>query len=328
MRMSTPQAGDGASLDVNLEILVSARESRGLTQSDVAAAIGVSQGLISKFEDGLTALTRERLVLIAEFLGFPLSLFLEPDRIRSGASACLYHRKRKTLPAKILNRLQSSMYLTTVHTDRLLREVIIESDRTFHTMDLDEYNGSPVRVAQALRAAWRVGPGPIKNLTRLIEHAGGVIVMAPFGTHKLFGMSCWGKVGRPLFYLNSEMPTADLRWTLAHELGHLTMHASAPLGDAELEADEFAREFLCPVSEFRPQVKDLTFKDLPSLKAYWKISMKAIIKSANAIDAIPTARAVSLYKQYNNRKYQVDEPYPVSSEPPHLLRDAMLVHLN
>ncbi len=151
---------------------------------------------------------------------------------------------------------------------------------------------------------------------------------APFGTRKLFGMSCWSKVGRPFFYMNEEMPTADLRWTLAHELGHLTMHAGAPNGDPEVEADEFAAEFLCPRLEIRPQLLDLSFDRLPNLKAYWRVSMKTLIRRAEKLDAIPQKRAVSLYKQYSARRYSVSEPYGLSPEPPTLFREALRIHFD
>jgi Zn-dependent peptidase ImmA (M78 family)/transcriptional regulator with XRE-family HTH domain len=313
---------------LNPEILISARESRGRTQAEVATAAGVTQGVISKAENGIAPLSTDQIDRIAEYLGFPASLFGEPDRIRSGASACLYHRKRKTLPAKLLTRLQARMYLFTLHTDRLLRDFDIDTVRQFHTMDLDDYNGSPTEVARAVRSAWRVAPGPIHNLTTLIESAGGAIMTTPFGTRKLFGMSCWSKVGRPFFYLNEEMPTADLRWTLAHELGHLTMHAGAPNGDPEEEADEFAAEFLCPRLEIRPQLLDLSFARLPNLKAYWRVSMKTLIRRAQKLEAIPARRATSLYKQYSARRYSVSEPVDLTPEPPTLFREAVRIHFD
>jgi Zn-dependent peptidase ImmA (M78 family)/transcriptional regulator with XRE-family HTH domain len=319
---------DNTAPSVNPEILISARESRSETQLGLGEAAHVTQGMISKFENGVATPTREQLDLIATQLRYPVALFYEPDRIRSGASACLYHRKRKTLPAKMLTRLQAKMYLATLHADRLLRDFEVDAVRQFHTMDLDEYGGSPTEVARALRAAWRVPQGPIHNLTNLVESAGGVIVLAPFGTRKLFGMSCWSKVGRPLFYLNEEMPTADLRWTLAHELGHLTMHAAAPNGDPEEEADEFAAEFLCPRLEIRPQLLDLSFSQLPTLKSYWRVSMKTLIMRADKLGAVPAKRATTLYKQYSARRFGVSEPIELSPEPPTLIREALKIHFN
>lgn len=70
------------------------------------------------------------------------------------------------------------------------------------------------------------------------------------------------------------------------------MHANAPDGDPEAQADVFAGEFLAPESLFRHQARKLTFDRLANLKAYWRISMKAIIKRAEALGAITKQIAV------------------------------------
>lgn len=308
-------------------MLAVARESRGYTQAIVADAIGVTQGLISKAEDGTKSLDHEQVESIARFLKYPSALFYERDRVREVGSTCLYHRKRKTLPKKIINKLDAQMYIRNVNVHKLLDGLDVEGDRVFHTLDPDEYGGSPVEVARALRTAWRVPEGPIPNLTALIESAGGIVLMEDFGHHKLFGMSCWTTRGHPLFLLNSSIPTADLRWTLAHELGHLTMHHVAPNGDPEQEADAFAGEFLAPAAIFRPSLRGMTFDSLPNLKTYWRLSMKGIIKRAQVLGAIDARTSTRFYKQHSARGYNTVEPYPLPPEPPTLVQQAIDVRL-
>ncbi len=312
--------------DLNPEVLALARESRGLTQEEVASSAGVSQGLLSKAERDLVSLPDDAVQRIAAKLGYPVRLLYVPGRVREVGSPCLYHRKRKTLPAKVLNKLDSTMYLRLLNIQALLDGLEIEGERTFHTLDVDEY-GSPSEVARALRATWRISDGPIRNLTALIESAGGIVVLDDFGHRKLFGMSCWTARRHPLFYLNSQASTDDLRWTLAHELGHLTMHSGPPDGDPEKEADEFAGEFLAPSSLFRRDVRNLTFDKLPTLKTYWGLSMKGIIRRATAIGAIDSQQGVRLYKQHSARGYNAAEPYPLPAEPPTLVDHAITIHL-
>jgi len=312
---------------VNGELLLVARESRGKTQKEVADAAGVTQGLISKAEDDVVRLTEDTLTAVAKFLDYPQQLFFETGRVREVGSACLYHRKRKTLPAKVLKKIDARMYIRNINVRRLLDGLDIEGARTFHTMDPDEYGGSAVEVARALRAAWRVPEGPIINLTSLIESAGGVVIMEDFGNRKLFGMSCWTTRGHPLFFLNSAMDPADLRWTMAHELGHLTMHAGPPDEDPERQADDFAGEFLAPAALFSHDVRRLTFDRLPNLKTYWRLSMKAVIKRAQSIGGIDQQTAVKLYKQHSARGYNTAEPYAIRPEPPTLVQQAVDVHL-
>jgi Zn-dependent peptidase ImmA (M78 family) len=313
----------------NPEMLVIARESRGETQANVADAAGVTQGLISKAEHGLiNEMSAEDLRAIARYLNYPEKLFIEPGRIRETGSACLYHRKRKTLPAKVLKKLDARMYLRNINVQKLLDGLELERDREFHTLDIDEFGGSPAAVARSLRAAWRIPDGPVPDLTALIESAGGIVLTEDFGHRKLFGMSCWTSRRVPLFFLNSEIPMADLRWTMAHELGHLTMHHNAPTGDPEAEADEFAGEFLAPEAYFRPACRRLTFDRLGNLKSFWRISMKAVIKRAHFVNAIDDATALRLYKQHSARGYNSVEPFDIPAEESTLVKTAIDVHMS
>lgn len=313
---------------INSEALRLARESRGHPQAAVSEHTGISQSLLSKAESGVVmSLDSSRLHDLSEFLEYPPSFFVEPRRIPEIGSPCLYHRKRKTLPKKLLTQLDARMFVRNINVTHLLNGLDIESDRMFHTLDPDEYGGSAVEVARRLRSAWRVTEGPIRNLTALIESAGGIVRVEDFGTRKLFGMSCWTPHGHPLFFLNSAIPTEELRWTMAHELGHLTMHGTPTEGDQEEQADAFAGELLAPQSIFGPQVRRLTFQKLPQLKAYWRISMKAVIKRAQAIGAIDNTTAVRLYKQHSARGYNRAEPYPLDPEPPTIISEAIRIHL-
>lgn len=310
----------------NCDALIAARDSRGRTQADVAQAAGISQGLISKVENGLKQLSGEQAERVAEYLRYPVTLFYEPGPIRQGKSGCLYHRKRKTLPAKTLDLLDGRMALRLINTRHMLKGLELVGERSFHTLDPDEFGG-PENVALALRTAWRVPSGPIRDLVALVESANAIIAMSSFGTHKLFGMSQWTTRDHPLFLLNADTSMEELRWTIAHELGHLTMHATPTSGDLEQEADAFAGEFLAPRSLMLPDLRGLTFGRLPALKMHWRLSMKALIKRAEVIGAVGRAEAVRLYKQYSARRWNNAEPYPLPSESPTLVREAARVHL-
>lgn len=66
-------------MELNSEALVTARESRGFSQADVATAVGINQGLMSKAEHGLLNLKKEHVQEIAEFLNYPMELFTNQD---------------------------------------------------------------------------------------------------------------------------------------------------------------------------------------------------------------------------------------------------------
>lgn len=312
---------------VNSQALILARESRGKSQTDVANGAGVSQELISKAENDIRNLNQEQVEKIGKFLDYPTMLFYEPGFLRDGTSTCLYHRKRKTLPAKVLSRVNARMLVRNINVNHILNGIELIAPRQFSTLDVDEF-GSPTEVARALRNAWRVSDGPIVNMVALIESAGGVIVMAPFGHRKLFGMSCWTSNSHPLFYLNSEISMADLRWTIAHELGHLVMHGFPTAGDIEAQADEFAAEFLTPAATIKPDLKGLTIENAGRLKMHWRVSIKTLIRRADSLGCITREYATRLYKQYSARGFNTAEPYLLQAEMPTLLNRVIQVHMN
>jgi Zn-dependent peptidase ImmA (M78 family) len=95
----------------------------------------------------------------------------------------------------------------------------------------------------------------------------------------------------------------ELRWTIAHELGHLTMHAVPSSGDLEQQADEFAAEFLTPKAQVLPDLHALSFARPPALKVHWRVTMKALIHRADSTGAISREQAVRLYKQYSAHRW-------------------------
>lgn len=312
--------------NVNSQALIIARESRGVSQGELATETGLSQGAISKAENDALNLSPENVDLIAAFLDFPPAFFYEEGRLRDGSSMCHYHLKRKTLPAKVLSRVNATMFVRVVNIRHMMRGLEIAGPLSFHAMDIEEF-GSPENVARALRTAWRIPDGPIPDLTGLIESAGAIVILSPFGHRKLSGMSCWPTRDIPLFYLNSEISTANLRWAMAHELGHLTMHGTPSPNDIEKEAEAFAAEFLAPSRTIAPDLKALSFQRLGPLKIKWRISMKALIYRASALGCIGASEAQRLYKRYSALGFNAEEPYEVPAEHPTLARKAAQVHL-
>jgi Zn-dependent peptidase ImmA (M78 family)/transcriptional regulator with XRE-family HTH domain len=307
-------------------MLLLARQSRAVSQGELASDLAVSQGVVSKIEHGITIPNDELLSKIAARLKYPLSFFYRPEHIRGTDSVCFHHRKRASMPAKLLSTTESRMYVTQLTVKSLLDELEVVSAQEFVTLDPDEHEDGAVTVAQMLRRMWRIPDGPIPNLVQLIESAGGVVVFRDFGTLKLDGMSCWPKGCPPLFFINSAIPVDRTRLTLAHELGHLVMHATAPSADPEAQASAFAREFLAPSAEMIRDLRRLTIRQLPGLKAYWRISMSAIIMAAKTTGALPEGKVRSLFVQLSQHGYRTLEPFPLTPEEPQLLDTAIDVH--
>lgn len=308
-------------------MFVLARLSRGVGQAELAESINVSAGLLSKIESGATAPSDAVTEKVAQALRYPTRLLYRPEHVRGTDSICLHHRKRKSMPVRLLSAIEAQMFLAAIHVRTLLNDLEIDVPYHFPTIDPDDYDSDPRTVAEVVRGLWNVPRGPIPNLVKLIEAAGGVVLMRDFGTPKLDGMSCWPKGCPPLFFLNSALPTDRLRFTLAHEAGHLIMHASPPMTDPEEEAHTFALELLAPRSQLASDLRRLRFDQLPALKQHWRLSMNALVMAARSTGSLPPSRVNSLFVQLSRSGYRTNEPFTLSPEDPSLLQTAIDVHL-
>lgn len=310
----------------NPEMLVLGRDSRGMTQADLARKSGVSQGYISKGENELLPVAGERLDAIARALDYPVDFFVLPEHAE-GVEA-LFHRKLRTLPAAQLRQVQAQINIMRVQVKRLMRGVEIRAPRPFPRFDVDEVGG-PEEAARLTRRAWRLPLGPIVNLVRSIEAAGGVVIPVSFATAKVSAAAQWPvDDSRPYFFVNAGHPGDRQRFSLAHEVAHVVLH-SFPDPEQEAQADRFAAELLMPADEIRPQLRPkLTPSRLIELKRYWKVAMSAIIMRAGQLETISEKEKTSLYKLMGARGWRTREPYILRAEAPELLPSVLATHIN
>lgn len=310
----------------NPEMLILARESRSVTQSELAKRLSVSQGNISKIEGGMLGIPDEQINRIAEILSFPESFFFQPSPQHGFAGNCLYHRKRQSVSVHDLRRIIAEFRIFGLEVGNLLRAVELETENKFYRLDMVDYE-SPELIAQRVRRNWGLPLGPIQNLTTAIENAGGIIIRCSFGTRKIDAMSQWAADMPPLMFINSEASGDRLRFSLAHELGHIIMH-QIPTNDMEREADKFAAELLMPKIEIAPYLSNISIAKLASLKSYWKVSMASLLMRAGDLKKITQRQKEYLWTEIGKRGYRVKEPIDIPIEQPRTIHDLVDIHLN
>lgn len=307
--------------ETNPEMLVLARESRALSQKELAHQTGIPQAAISKYETGASAIPSDRLELLADALRYPTRFFYRWDRVYGYGSSCFYHRKQQSLPVRKLREIQALMNVRRLQVEPLMRDIHIDTYAHFDRIDVAEHE-SPEQIARLVRRNWRLPHGPIQSMVGAIEDAGGVVITARFGTRKLDAISQWAAGERPVFLVNEDSPGDRLRFTLAHEVGHLVMHTFHS-DDQEREADRFAAEFLMPEREIKPALRSLTFRKLGPLKCHWKVAMAALIRRAYDLKQITERQYRRFFSQLNKFGYRLNEPYPIPREEPTVLKNVI-----
>ncbi len=317
--------------EFNPEMLILARESRGWFQSELADAASLQQGTVSKIESGALVPSPETLDRLAEKLRYPRELFFQSDRVYGFNSTVFFHRKRQSLSDKVLRKLHAQVNLVRMRIARLLRSTEIRSDSRFQRVDLAEYRDNPELVARLVRSMWLLPPGPIRNVTRAIEDAGGIVVSMDFETRQIDAVSEWVAPFPPIFVINSHSDiTGDrLRLTLAHEIGHSIMH-QFPTATMEAEANRFAAEFLMPAREIKPSLYSLDFPKLMDLKAHWKVSMAALIQRAGTLGTISENQKKYMFINLGKKGWRLREPEhtDIPAEKPELFNALIDAHVS
>lgn len=309
----------------NASLITLIREYRGLTQGDLAKGAGLSQGYVSKVEHEQLTPSDDAIERMATALDWPVPFFFRTDRVYGFGTACMFHRKQASLPVHTLRSVQAKVNVLRIALTPLLREAVVDGAR-MPLMDVDAYPGGPAQIAQLVRATWQMPLGPVTNLTATLEEHGGIVYRVEFGTRQLDAVSHWSPDIPPLFFVNESAPPDRIRYSLAHELGHVVMHA-VPTPDMEQEANIFASEFLMPEREIKSSLGGLTLARAAQLKAYWRVSIAAIILRARDLEIVSRQKASRLYMQLSSLGYRRVEPVDLPSEEPSALRRIMEAHV-
>ena len=310
----------------NAALFTLVREYRGLTQGDLAEAAGLSQGYVSKVEHEQLVPTDEAVEKMASVLRWPSAFFYRTDQVYGFGTACMFHRKQASLPVHTLRSVQARVNVLRIGLTPLLRELVSDDGMgRVPLMDVDLYPGGPPQIAQLVRASWKLPMGPVANLTATLESQGGIVYRVDFGTRQLDAVSHWSPDIPPLFFVNTVAPSDRVRYSLAHELGHVVMH-SMPTPDMEMEANQFASEFLMPEREIASMLQGLDLARAAQLKAYWRVSMQALILRARDLGIISRQKASRLYMQMSSLGYRRVEPVTLPVEEPTALRRLMDRH--
>lgn len=327
---------------LNGEMLLLARKKRRKTQLDLAREAAIPQAAISRIENGTKdSLSAEEVQAIADVLRFPAKFFFEQEPLyrRPISLHGAAFRKKASVSAKDADAVVATSNHYIVQLRRLLDSVELESEfdlLQFEVVTARDQSGDHARsvssaseAADKVRASWQTPDGPIYNLTRYVEASGVVVVVTDFGPVDVDGLTLRPAGMRPVIFLNKNRPADRLRFSLAHEFGHVVLHPF-PYEEMEKEANEFAAELLMPRSAILPDLRRrLSIPVLGRLKLKWRVAMSALIYRAKTLGAIHVDEATALWKQMSAFGYRTNEPaeFNIDRESTKLTGDLIQVHL-
>lgn len=316
-------------LKLNPKMITVARESRGLSQLELAEKLGLSSSHMSRIEQDFIEVGEHHLKSISTVLNYPEDFFYQEGETLPPALAL---RKRNIVAQKVLLPIEAQVNIYRLTIEKLIK-AISYSDINLPVLDIEKL-GSPAEAARKLRKLWKIEKGAINNLTQVLEDNGLFLINFDFNTDRVDGMSILADGKFPIMFSNKRSLGDRQRFTLAYELGHLVMHLQTNPSftrDISHEANEFAAEFLMPEKDIKGDFKDgVNLNVLADLKRKWKLSMQALLYRANDIGVITDNQKRYLINLFNSMNIRRREPaeLDIPRENPMKLRDLITNYKN
>lgn len=302
------------------------RTARAITQAELAAQLNLSVSVLNRIESGRQPVDSETATRLAHALDCATEVLARPlpDLIHTRPWLRAYaDAPKKTVDEYIADTLLAMEFVDDLRLKRIPERLPLFDGDPNNDDDIDEF---ALEVRQEAEVDSSKG---VPNVTRAAERLGCVVLPLDSELGKHLGMSMHVD-GIPV--LRTSRPARDggvpgdrQRFTLAHELGHVTMHATCPPPDTaeqakviEKQAHRFAGAFLLPGDAFLADLEEVggrvTLTTLAELKSRWGVAIKAMVVRLQNLGRIDADQARSLYKQISARDWNKHEPVPVGNE--------------
>lgn len=310
------------------ERLLRLRLGAGLGQQELAERAQVAAGTISMVERGRAVLDPRTVRALAEVLDVSPEYLTLPRAELATTTPQL--RAYADASQKTVDRVLHDTR-TATEAIRELRLQLVPDILPIFDGDTNDFSEIDRIAADSRTLAGLRDDEPVGNAIRAAERLGCVVLPMDSELGRHFGMSMRVddvpviRVSRSSTDPELAVPGDRQRFTVAHELGHLVLHAGLgqPLAapDAsrrEDEAHRFAAAFLVPGDAALRDLEELggrvTLTTLSRLKGKWGFSIKAFVTRFRQLGAIDDDHARSLFKQISARRWNRTEPVVVGNE--------------
>ena len=318
------------------ERIKEAREARGLTPRDFAERLDVTPQAVAQFETGQISPSAETMSKIIEATAQPPRFFTTTTRRPSDAPVAFWRSLKRV---ELHHRRRVTRWLEWAFDVHQYLEQFIE----FPVIDLPSIEFDPEfgdaeeieRAAAKVRDHWGMGRAPIRGLTTLMEGRGVVLLKQDVGCPDMDAVSCW-LGGHPFVIYSSRVESGPRTvFNLAHELGHIVLHAGVEvttesLGAIEKQANRFAAAFLMPRETFPAEVFGTSLEHLLALKRRWGVAISAMAYRCRDLGLYNQDQFAYVMKQMNVRGVRKVEPLDdcFQSPEPTILADSMAMLLD
>lgn len=300
--------------------------------TELGEAVGVSKQFLSRVETGAETVSAQLETALVEKLFVLPDFFYEIDPMPISDEQCHFRRQ---LTTKVALR-----QVARARGEMLKRLVSVLDEHvelpTYKVGEADPDSTESIELAaEKFRSMFSLGMGPLKNVTRIAENAGAIVMKVNGLANEIDAVSFATK--RPLIALNgSGRSVCRQRFGVAHELGHFSLHIGVLTGDrlTESQANRFASALLLPRSEFASEHtlalrgSRLNWNGLSELERRWGVSIAAIVYRGHQLGLFTEDQARAGYiglKRHGKATKEEIEVEFMPKEDPEVINESLKV---
>jgi Zn-dependent peptidase ImmA (M78 family)/transcriptional regulator with XRE-family HTH domain len=292
--------------------IAQARKMRRLSQAELGRLIGENGQTVQSYESGELGVDSTTLIALSRALELPTEFFLRPEYLdevhvpayRSHPS--LTRKQQDSIIATAQEALERYLHLALLTGPPVVQQ--LPDPFPVHVATLDEVENA----ADKLRETWQLGYDTIYSLVGLLEQRG--IPVVEVEGNEMFDACALEFESRHghgwVIVIRPDVPGDRLRFTVAHELGHLALETDEL--DNEDAANRFAAAFLVPRwaagFELGEHREDVSLQELYWLKHEYGLSMQSWIHRAEELEVITEQRARNLRSKLDSIEGPTREP--------------------
>ncbi|MBM3702332.1 MAG: ImmA/IrrE family metallo-endopeptidase [Actinobacteria bacterium] len=311
---------------VNLSITIGenikkAIKESNLSQGLVSKKINISRQTLNNYINGVTLIDFEKLLNIANLTNRSVDFFYKTNQLFGNYK----FRSDISIDSKLKIKFEESI--------RKYDEIEKINKIFPYHMDigvyLDKFDKEYIAtMAEKIRCLFEIDPNsPIANPIYELEKNDIKIIQFRAGNRDVSGFSAYDQKSGYCIFLNSECNIERRFFTAVNELGHLIFHKDDYQGDIKVEkekvkediANEFAGLFLVPAKALKEFCKEnfiekVGFEDVLSLKKYFNVSAKCIIKRLLNEEVINKEEYEELNNKIDSKVGSYEEYEPIEEE--------------
>lgn len=314
------------------------RELQGMTVKDLASKLNVTSANVSQLEHNKRRIDFKTILEVSKIFDVSHKFLLNTDSIPELDEVQFFRKKSVVTKRKQKQAVQKARLFIYLETRISLEYGLsyfelpeyANTSNKFKILDYWEIDS----VANSVRNDFKLGNGPISNMTLLVEKMGIRVCFIDLDDEGIDALTV--RYNNHFYILiNSKISSSvRVRFNIAHELGHILLHSNYSKNDIddssnhkviESEAQHFAGALLMPEEGLATDMYATNMEHLKELKLHWLVSIQALIYRGNEVGLISEQQTLFLRQTISRNGYRHKEPYDddIPIEKPTFLKSAL-----